>query len=89
MFFQAGNDENFIVPSPPDRPGQPETFEPGRFHRVWSVTFTPDVQIIWSLDSTLVSANLNSVACTNIATFECFPVSGKSPKVPATTTRAR
>ncbi len=76
--------DNFIVPAPPDRPGQPEVFQPGRFHRVWSVTFTPDVQIVWSLHSNEVSAERHSVACTNIATFECFPVSGKSPKVPAT-----
>lgn len=44
----AGTAQNFFLPSPPNR-GQPSTFKPGTFHRVFSVTYPDNSQVIWTL----------------------------------------
>jgi hypothetical protein len=83
VFFPAGADENFVVPAPPNRPGQTEVFEPGLHHHSFAIAFPADVKILWSLTGIELFADANSPSC-HSATFECFGVAGKAAKLPAT-----
>jgi hypothetical protein len=54
--------ENFFVPPPLDR-GQPAAFEPGEFHRVFSVEFPSDSFVTWTLSSVQAPADRTLPSC--------------------------
>jgi hypothetical protein len=54
--------DNFFVPAPADR-GQPTAFEPGEFHRVFSVEFPTAGALTWTLSSVQAPADRTLPSC--------------------------
>ena len=62
--------QNWFVPAPVDR-GQPSQFDPGTYHDVFTVTFTPSPALEWRLgddngEYSSVTADINSPRCTPV-----------------------
>jgi hypothetical protein len=54
--------DNFFMPDPADR-GQPTTFEPGEFHRVFAVEFVANGGATWVLSGVQAPANAALPSC--------------------------